>query len=177
MTFKSTILRNSVYFIFGSLFLASCGLFSFSGAALPSDIKTFSIQEFYTEVSEGPTDMSRRLTEALEEKILRMTSLSKEAEDGDIQYEGGIKSFAYLTTFSTKVDDEAGIKEVQRLTITIEVAYQNPSDETSSFKKKQFSASADMISGESQSRTEDDLVNEIIQKLVDDICCKSIENW
>ncbi|WP_339044470.1 LPS assembly lipoprotein LptE [Cardinium endosymbiont of Tipula unca] len=144
---------------------------------MPSDIKTFSVQEFYIEVSDGPIDMARRLTEALEEKILRMSSLSKETEDGDIQYEGGIKSFSYLTTFTTKSDDEVGMKEVQRLTITVEVSYKNPSDEASSFKQKQFSASADMISGESKSRTEDDLVNEIIRKLVDDICCKSIDNW
>ncbi|WP_165941898.1 LPS assembly lipoprotein LptE [Cardinium endosymbiont of Culicoides punctatus] len=153
--------------------LKSCGLFSFSGAALSSDIKTFSIG-FYSEVSDGPMDMAKRFTEGLETKILRTTSLSKETTDGDLQYEGGIKSFSYTTTFSTKNDNKEDSQEVQRLTITIEVSYHNPSDEEASFKKKIFSSSADKVS---DTETEDDLVNKIIQNLVDDICHKSIDNW
>lgn len=176
MKLKSPILSNNLYFFFSLLWLHSCGLFTFSGASLPADVKTFSIQEFYTEVSDGPTDMPKKLTEVLAEKILRMTSLTREEKDGDIQYEGTIKSFSYHTTFSTKGENDS-IKEVERLTITIEVSYLNPSDEASSFKKKQFSASADMMSTENQLEKEPGLIEEIFRQLVDDICSKSIDNW
>ncbi len=177
MILKSPILRNSICFVVTLLWLQGCGVFTFSGVALPPDINTFSIQQFYTEVSDGPTDMPSKLTEALESKILRMTPLIREEKDGDIQYEAVIKSFAYTTTFTTKTDDENNPKEVQRLTITIEVSYLNRSDEASSFNKKQFSASADMISTENKSEKEPILIEEIFTKLVDDICNKSIDNW
>ncbi|WP_243517829.1 MULTISPECIES: LPS assembly lipoprotein LptE [unclassified Candidatus Cardinium] len=183
MRLKSPILINSLYLFFSLLWLNSCGLFTFSGVALSPDIKTFSVKSFYTEVSEGPTDMTQKLTEKLESKILRMTTLTKEEKDGDIQYEGVIKSFAYRTAFSTKdkgdySSGDNNPKEVQRLTITIEVSYLNPADEDSSFKKKQFSASADIFSNENQLEKEPLLIEEIFCQLVDDICNKSIEdNW
>lgn len=174
MRLKNLILSNSLYFFFSLLW--GCGLFTFSGVSLSLDVKTFSIQ-FYTEVSDGPTDMPDKLTEALATQILRTThSLTREEKDGDIQYEGVVKSFSYLTTFSTKDKDDKP-KEVQRLTITIEVSYFNPSDEASSFKKKQFSASADMISTENQSEKEPELIEAIFRQLIDDICNKSIDNW
>lgn len=174
MKLKSRILSNSLYLFFSLLW--GCGVLSFSGNALSSDVKTFSIQTFYTEISDGPTDMRTKLTEALAEKILRTTDLTREEKDGNIQYEGVIKSFAYRSTFSTKSEDGSS-KEVQRLTITIEVSYLHPSDEASSFKKKQFSASADMISTENQLEKEPQLIEEIFRQLVDDICRKSIDNW
>ncbi|WP_250237584.1 LPS assembly lipoprotein LptE [Cardinium endosymbiont of Oedothorax gibbosus] len=173
---KNLILSNSLYFFFSLLW--GCGLFTFSGVSLSPNVKTFSIQ-FYTEVSDGPTDMPDKLTEALATQILRITnSLTREEKDGDIQYEGVIKSFSYRTTFSTKDNDQdKELKEVQRLTITIEVSYLNPSNEASSFKKKQFSASADIMSTEDQSKKEPELIELIVRQLVDDIYNKSIDNW
>ncbi|WP_419241207.1 LPS assembly lipoprotein LptE [Cardinium endosymbiont of Nabis limbatus] len=155
----------------------SCGLFTFSGTSLHPDIKTFSVQTFYTEVSDGPTDMPRKLTDILSEKILRTTNLTKEEKEGDIQFEGIIKSFSYRSTYSTKGEDGNTTKEIQRLTITIEVSFLNAADEESSFKKKQFSASADMLSTENKLDKEPELVEEIFRQLVDDVCSKSIDNW
>lgn len=177
MRLKSPILNNSLYFLFGLCCFYGCGLFTFSGVSLPGDVKTFSIQEFYTELSDGPADLPQRLTQALETRILRMTGLTRQEKDGDIQYEGVIKSFSYHTAFSANSKDEEGSKEVQRLSITIEVSYLNPSDEASSFKQKQFSASADMLSTENKDEKEDELIKEIFHQLVDDVCNKSIDNW
>lgn len=177
MRLKSSMLNRNLYFLFSLFWLHGCGLFTFSGVSLPGDIQTFSIQEFYTETSDGPTDLPKKLTEALESKILRLTSLTKQDKDGDIQYEGVIKSFSYRTTFSTKSEDKDNPKEIQRLTITVEVSFINPSDETSSFNKKSFSASADMLYTENQNEKEKQLIKEIFGQLVDDICNKSIDNW
>ncbi|MCT4697157.1 MAG: LPS assembly lipoprotein LptE [Candidatus Cardinium sp.] len=177
MRLKSPILTNSLYLVFSLLGLHSCGLFTFLGTSLSPDVKTFSVQTFYTEVTDGPIDMPQKLTEALVTKISRITSLTREEKDGDIQYEGIIKSFSYTTAFNTKNEQGHNLKEVQRLTITIEVAYLNPTDEESSFKKKQFSASADMLSTENKLEKEPELIKEIFNKLVDDICSKSIDNW
>lgn len=177
MRLKSQILNNSPYLLFSLLWLYGCGLFTFSGFALSPDVKTFSIQEFYTEISDGPIDMPKKLTETLEAKILRMTPLTRKEKDGDIQYEGVIKSFSYRTVFSPKDKDGDNPKEIQRLTITIEVSFLNASDATSSFKKKQFSASADMTSNENQDEKEHELIKEIFRQLVDDIFNKSIDNW
>lgn len=175
MRLKSLILRNSLYLLFSLLW--GCGLFTFSGVSLPPDVKTFSIQTFHTEVSDGPTDMPIKLTEALETNILRSTLLIKEEKDGDIQYEGIIKSFSYRTTFSTKIDNNDTPKEVQRLTITIEVSCINRFDEVVSFKKKQFSASADMLSTENQSEKEPELVKKIVEQLASDVYARSLDNW
>ncbi|UWW96791.1 MAG: LPS assembly lipoprotein LptE [Candidatus Cardinium sp.] len=172
---KSLILRSSLYLTFSLLW--SCGLFTFSGVALSPDVKTFSIQTFHTEVSDGPIDMPSNLTEALKEKLSRSTPLTREEKDGDIQYEGIIKSFSYRTTFSTKSDNNDTPKEVQRLTITIEVSFINRFDEEASFKKKQFSASEDILYTENQLEKEPELVKKIFTKLVDEIYNKSLDNW
>ncbi|WP_342265399.1 LPS assembly lipoprotein LptE [Cardinium endosymbiont of Philonthus spinipes] len=164
------------YFLFLVLWLHGCGIFTFSGVSVSPDMKDFSIQ-FYTEVSDGPPDMQNKLMDELATRIMRSTSSLAQAEkDGDIQYEGVIKSFSYRTTFSTK-DEDDNPKEVQRLTITIEVSYSNPADEEASFKKKLFSASADMLSTENQLDKEPELIKEIFRQLVDDVYNKSIDNW
>lgn len=178
MILKKILLKSKLLgCIFGLFFTQSCGLFSFSGAALPSEIQTFSIQEFHTEVSDGPLDLTQQLTEALAKKITQMTTLTHVEREGHIQYEGVVKSFEYKTTFCTDNKEGEAQKEVQRLTITVEVSYLNPLEEENAFKKKLFSASKDMLSEENPLDREQGLVDEIIKELVDAICSKSIDNW
>lgn len=177
MILKSAIIRNSIHLIFSLFLMGSCGLFSFSGATFPSDIKTFSIREFDSEVAEGPTDMTKKLTEALGTNVLRLTSLTREEKDGDIQFEGVIKSFSYTNRRPTKSDDSNSnsVEEVPYLTIVVEVSYSNPSDKERSFTKKRFSAGE--FPREGQSQKEQALVDEIFEKLVSDICSTSIDYW
>lgn len=177
MRLKIRILRNSLYFVFSLFLVQGCGLVTFSDASLPPDIKTFSVQRFAREVADGPSDMEEKFAEFLEMKIGRMTSLTREEKDGHIDYEGVIKSFVYKTVFSSKGGNDESPKEVERLTITIEVTYTNNSDDDSSFKKKTFSASADMLSTENKVDKEPILVEDIFRQLVNDIYSKSIDLW
>ena len=181
MRLKSPILSNNLfYWLFSLLGLHGCGLFSFSGSSLPDDIKTFSI-ECYTEVSDGPINMPDELTKAFETKILNSTRLTREEKDGDIQYAITLKSFEYKTHFTTTNENDDTPKEVQRLTITIEVSCSSPTNEAfeqeSLFKNKQFSASEDMVSNENQLEKEPELIKKIFDTLVEDVVNKSTDNW
>ncbi|HLP35046.1 MAG TPA: LPS assembly lipoprotein LptE [Amoebophilaceae bacterium] len=175
---KKSLLKNKLLgWVLGLFFMQSCGIFSFSGAALPPDIETFSIKEFHAEISDGPLNLTQQLTEALAKKITQMTTLTQVEREGHIQYEGVIKSFAYKTTFHTDNKEGEEQKEVQRLTITIEVSYVNPLEEENAFEKKLFSASKDMLAEENPLDKEQGLVDEIIQELVEAVCNKSIDIW
>ncbi|ROT47128.1 LPS assembly lipoprotein LptE [Candidatus Cardinium hertigii] len=178
MTLKNVILRSSVYFFCGFFWLASCGIFTFQGAEPPPEIKSFSIQEFYSEVADAPPDMNQKLMEALETKLLQMTSLTREDKDGDIQYDGIITSFAYSTVWKDDKENPNSIpKEVKCLTIKVNVTYTNPFEEENEFNKESFEGHAYMDTNDDQSTKEEELINTIIRDLVDKIYTKSIDAW
>ena len=175
MLLKKISLRNNLY-VFTLLWLQSCGIFTFSGIMLSPDLQTFSIQEFYTEVSDGPLDAYKTITTELENRILRETPLRRESQNGDLQYEGTMKSFVYTSVFSAEGNKKDTLQEVQRLTITVEVSYVNRLSEEVSFKKKLFSASKDLNADADKESKEKELVKEIIREIVDHIFSQSIDN-
>lgn len=180
MPLTKIILRTNLVLGFCLLSLQSCGIFSFtSGTNLPDDIKTFSIEKFYVETTDAPLNVDNELTEALEEKILRMTTLTRKHEDGDIQYQGTIKSFSYSTNLdnSYSANNASQSVEVTTLTIILEVSYKNTINQENSFKNKCFSASSSIINKQNPTAQEKKLIQETIQKLVENIYNASIDNW
>mgnify|MGYP001057870024 CR=1 FL=1 len=152
---------------------SSCKVsYSFTGANISPDVKTFSVYYFQNRAQLVNPTLSQSFTEALREKLQRQTSLDELQENGDLEFEGYIDRYE-VRPMSIQKQDQAALN---RLTITINVKYTNNKDPEQNVEKS-FSAFEDFDAASSLSDVEDGLVPEIIEKLNEDIFNATIANW
>lgn len=159
-----------------ALLCQGCAIYSFSGTSLSSAVKTFSIQDFQSNVALGPADLARQLTEKLSRELLQKTPLKQVATHGDIQFEGVITGFKY-TPIALRSNDQGGTAGRIQLTITLQASYSNAHDKTAEFSKKNFVQAADMDATASIAAEEPRLVEEVLTKLVKDVFNASVAKW
>ena len=165
--------------LFILLFLQGCGIYSFSsGIPLPSALKTFSLQ-IHADVALGPSDLAEKFQQQLSNTLLQRTALQEVHTAGNVHIEGIIKQFEYVAVAPTQGERaEQDIEaDIERLTIEIELNYNNPYQEGTSFSKKKFVQHADMIVNTDRNSEEPRLIEEVFTKLVEDILSATVENW
>ncbi len=146
--------------------------YSFTGANLSPEVKTFSVYYFPNRARLINPTLSQSFTEGLKEKLRRQTPLNEITEDGDIEYEGQITGYEFRPMAVQKDD----LSSQTRLTITVKLKYTNHKSPEEDFEKN-FSAYEDFDSSLPISSVEDDLTTEIILKLAEDIFNATIANW
>jgi len=146
--------------------------YSFTGANISPEVKTFSVYYFPNRARLVNPSLSQLFTEALREKLQRQTSLNEMAENGDLIFEGQITGYD-VRPMSIQKEDMAALN---RLTVTVNVKYTNIKD-TEQNVERSFSAFEDFDSMSSLSDVEDGLVPEIINKLTEDIFNATLANW
>ncbi len=166
---KSTLL----IIIIGLAFTACKVSYSFTGGTLSQDIKTFSVQYFQNRAPLVNPNLSDKFTEDLKEKFRSRTSLD-EVIDG----EGHLNFSGEITGYQTRAMDITSndIAATNRLTVTIRVKFTNELEPDNDFDKS-FSAFEDYDSGKQLSDVENDLVELILEKIIDDIYNQSVVNW
>ena len=151
----------------------SCKIsYSFTGANLSPDVKTFAVYYFPNRARLVNPTLSQNFTEKLREKLQRQTSLNELTEDGDIEFEGQITGYDFRP-MAVQKDDLAA---QTRLTVSIKLKYTNHKVPEDSFEKN-FSAYEDFDSSIPISSAEEELVSAIIDKLTEDIFNATIANW
>ncbi len=151
----------------------SCKIsYSFTGANLPADVKTFSVAFFPNRAKLIYPDLSQSLTEGLREKLRRQTSLNEKDEAGDLEFSGYISNYEIRPTAIQKKD----LAAQNRLTITINVKYTNNKNHDLDFERS-FSGYEDYDTIKSLDEVEGELVNIIIEKLTEDIFNATIADW
>ena len=151
----------------------SCGIYSFSGTSIQSDVKTVTINYFdYKALKVNPT-LSNDLTEELRNQFRKMTSLEQVDMDGDLEITGEITGYDVKAMAITAGD----VASQNRLTVTVKVSFANRKHPEDDFTNKSFSAYSDYDSTNSLDAVESTLVTEIIEKLVDDIFNASVAQW
>jgi outer membrane lipopolysaccharide assembly protein LptE/RlpB len=153
-------------------FMQSCGVYSFTGASIPPEAKTISIQQFQNNAPLVQPVLSQLLTDALRDKFSSQTNLSQVPINGDLAFEGSITD--YRTQPVAITGDETAA--LNRLTIAVRVTYTNRFDEKQNFETN-FSRYEDYESSRALSEVEDQLMGEIIEALVQDIFNRSVVNW
>jgi outer membrane lipopolysaccharide assembly protein LptE/RlpB len=152
--------------------LQACGVYSFTGASIPPEAKTISIQQFINNAPLVQPMLSQRLTDALRDKFSSQTNLSQVSANGDLTFEG------YISDYNTQpvaiTGDETAA--LNRLTISVKVSYSNRFDEKQNFEAS-FSRFEEYESSRSLSEVEDQLMEQIIDALVQDIFNRSVVNW
>lgn len=152
--------------------ITSCGVYNFTGGAVPPDVKTISIQNIYNESGQGPTNLSQNMTEKLKAYYQSNTKLLLVPSGGDWRIEGKIVSFA-PSGVAPKANETSGSN---RLTMTVKITFTNTKDEKQNFDQN-FSFYQDYEQGKTQFEVEGPLSNTIIDQLVLDIFQKTTSNW
>ena len=66
-----------------AIIVHSCGLYSFTGTSIQPDVKTVTINYFEYQALKVNPSLSNQITEALQEKFLKLTKLELVDMDGD----------------------------------------------------------------------------------------------
>ena len=155
-----------------SIFIYSCGIYSFSGASISTEAKTVSIAYFKTTATNAPPSLQETITEGLKDLIISETNLNLTELNGDLIFTGDITKYQ-ITPIAIKANETA---EKNRLIIDIKVKHENHFDEKKNFQIT-FSRYRDFNSSENLSDVESILIEEITKELLEDVFNKTFVNW
>lgn len=155
--------------------LNSCGVYSFTGASISPDVKTISISYFPNNAQFVQPTFSQKFTDALRDKFTTQSNLTIVNKGGDLNIEGEITGFEPNMPVAIQggADQTASL---YRLTVKVNVRFTNNKDEKKSFETA-FTTYEDYGRDKQFSDVEEQLVDLINEKLVQDIFNKAIVNW
>ena len=166
------MIKEAGIFIFTSISLISCGIYSFTGASISADIETVSVGYFQNNASMVQPTLSNIMTESLKDKFISQTNLSLTDAIGDLQFEGEITGYK-VTPIAIQANETAA---QNRLTISVKVAFTNNLDENQNYSQS-FSHYADFDSSQDLSIMEIELIDQIVEVLSENIFNKAVANW
>lgn len=166
-------LKKIISCILLSMLMVSCkGSYSFTGASIPPEVKTFSVQQFINVAAMVSPILSSTITDELVDKFTRQTSLSPVRIDGDFAFEGEITN--YVSNAISVTGNEQAV--MNRLSITIRVKFVNKFDTKANFNRD-FTRYGDYSSALPLQSVEQSLIPDIVDELVTDIFNASASNW
>ena len=156
-----------------TLFLHSCGIYSFVGTSIADDVKTVTINYFENRALKVNPMLSSTLTESLNDKFRKFTKLQNVATDGDLELTGEITNYDIRSMGVTANE----VASKTRLTITVKLSYMNRKHPEEDFENKSFSSYQDFDSSFTLDQVEAQLTEEIVEVLVEDIFNATVANW
>ncbi|MEE2954329.1 MAG: LptE family protein [Bacteroidota bacterium] len=155
-------------------------MYSFTGASIPAEAKTISVQYFSNKALTVHPTLSYTFTEKLKDYFIEQTSLKLIKSTGDLEFSGEIVSYQ-IKPIGIKADETAS---KNRLNIKVKVRFTNHYDSNKNFEE-QFNryrdyesslnlSDEDIDTGES---IEVNLIKEIVNELVEDVFNKAVVNW
>jgi len=160
-----------LFFLFALLSGCRNIKYSFTGASISPEVKTFSVKYFPNMATLGPPTLSQTFTEALKDRFLSQTNLTLMNKGGDLNLEGNITNFS---TQPVAISGETAQKN--RLSVSVYVKFSNRFDEKQDFETT-FTRFEDYDSRENLTVVQDELLKTIIEALIDDIFNKAVVNW
>lgn len=148
-----------------------CGIYSFSGASIPAEAKTVSVDYFPNHAQLVNPLLSNNLTNALRDAMTNQTTLDMVESGGDLSFEGEITDYK-----TSPVAITGQTAAMNRLTITVKVRFSNRIDETKDFEQT-FSRYEDYPSNQELISVQESLTATIVEQLVEDIFNKALVNW
>ena len=165
-------MKKFLLYIIVALGAVSCGIYSFTGTNIQPDVKTVTIPLVeYKALTVNPS-LANDLTEALQEKFRKLTSLEQVEEDGDLELVCEVTGYDVKATAITAGE----VAAQNRLTVTVKIEFTNrkyPEDDVS----QSFSAYEDFDSTLTLSEVEGTLCETIIEKIVADIFNATVAQW
>jgi len=168
--------RGILYLLFAVLLftISGCKVYSFTGASLPADVKTVTVEQLRNSASNAPALLNQTITDALKNKLITEASLRQVTYDGDLVFKGAITGYS----FSAQAPTAQVQSGVNRLTITVQVSYESKKYPKDSWKQPEtFSRYADASGNANLSDVQDALITDIVKQLMDDIFNKAFVKW
>jgi hypothetical protein len=153
--------------------LHSCGIYSFTGTSIAPEVKTVTVNYFEYLAPKVNPSLSNQITEALQEKFLKLTRLELVDMDGDLEIVGAVSGYDVKASAVTANEQAA----TSRLTVTIKISFVNRKYPEDDFQDKSFSAYADFDSMQPLDAVEASLCEEIVEQLCDDIFNATVARW
>tara|TARA_B100000767_G_scaffold266622_1_gene284240 strand:- start:618 stop:1112 length:495 start_codon:yes stop_codon:yes gene_type:complete len=152
--------------------LTSCGIYSFTGASIPKEAKSISVDYFNNKAATVQPSLSQVFTERLKDIFLEQTNLILSENEADLNFKGYISKYQ-IKPIAIKANETAG---QNRLTIAVKVIYVNSLDPKNNFEHT-FNRFRDYDGTQNISDIENTLIEEISNELVEDIFNKAFVNW
>ena len=172
--FTLRLLKNAccLVVLLSCCLFSGCGIYTFSGASIPAEAKTVSVQYFPNNAQLVNPLLSNALTNALNDMFVNQTTLQSVPQNGDLALEGEITGYSTAPIAITGNQTAA----MNRLTVTVNVRFTNKYDESKDFEQR-FSQYQDYPSSQDLNAVQDVLVEQIIEDLCQDIFNKAVVNW
>ena len=164
--------RIAVLVLALALVCHGCGIYSFSGASIPAEAKTVSVDYFPNHAQLVNPLLSDNLTTALRDAMTNQTTLDLVETGGDLAFEGEIEDYTTTPTAITAGQTAA----MNRLTIRVKVRFTDRLDDTKDFEQT-FSRYEDYPSSQDLNSVQATLTATIVEQLVEDIFNKALVNW
>ena len=154
-------------------FSSGCGIYSFTGASIPVEMKSISVQFFENNAPLVVPYLSQQFTEDLKERIRNQSSLRLVRSDADANFEGRITDYS-IRPSAIQGNERTGL---ERLTISISVKYTNVLKPELNFEKsfsrfKDFSTQSKPLQAQEQQ-----LIKDINVQLTEDVFNAAFANW
>ena len=153
--------------------LHSCGIYSFTGTSIDADVKTGTINDFEYLAPKMNPSLSNQLTEALQEKFIKLTKLELVDIDGDLEIVGAVTGYDMKASAITANEQAAQ----NRLTVNVKIDFINRLYPEESFESKSFSAYQDFDASQSLDAVEATLCEDIVEQLCEDIFNATVAQW
>lgn len=155
------------------LIVSGCGPYSFTTASISPDLKTYQVNYFQNNAANVQPGIDRDFTIKLQDLILNQTSLDLVTNNADLIYEGEIVEYYFAPITATSQSTAAQ----NRLTIGVNVRFYDTKAPDNDFEQR-FSFYFD-YPGTSQliGSTLDVAVEEIFERITQDIFNQSLANW
>lgn len=151
----------------------SCGIYSFTGTSIQPDVKTVTVNYFEYLAPKVNPSLSNMLTEAMQEKFIKLTKLELVDIDGDLEIIGAVTGYDVKATAITANEQAAQ----NRLTVTVKIEFINRKYPEESQQNKSFSAYQDFDATLSLDAVESTLCEDIVEQLCEDIFNGTVANW
>lgn len=148
--------------------------YSFNGTSLAPDEKTVTIVRLDNQAPIVIPTLAQNLTEALRDRFLSRTKLSVIQEGGDLHFSGTITNYSIEPLTITGGDKAAQ----NRLKVKVKIKYTN-NKRTNLSWETEFEQFADRVVTDniSDPSIQNQMLEEIQEKIVQDIFNKALSNW
>ncbi len=153
--------------------LVSCWKYSFTGASIPEETKTFQVNYFQNNAPLIEPGLERDFKIALEELILNQTRLDLVKSGGDLTYEGEITEYRISPTTATADNTAAQ----NRLSITVNVRFYDKNDDDAEIEQRfsffyDYQGSAQLVGSQKETA-----ITEIFERITQDVFNATLAKW
>ncbi len=167
-------LRYIIFFIVGILLLGiSACSYSFSGASVPSHLKTISIPVFSDKSGSGEFDVNQKLTKQLIQKFI---------DDNTLLVSDRLNSNALLEGTVTALSDAPTVVSggekitTRRISISVRIVYKDLVKKQQIFDRS-FSNYGDYPVGGDITTVRKQAIDKAIERIAEDILLGVVSNW